>query len=59
MNTVRTFTVPEDRLMTYREFKFVIIDFLQQFFTLGSRWGGDYEPITYLVISQAAKFQLA
>ena len=50
---------PTDRLMTPREFRSSITDFLQQFVTLGSRWVGEYEPITEFIIGQAAKFQLA
>lgn len=50
---------PADRFMTYREFKTSIVDFLQQFLTMETRWGRNFEMITENIIKSTVRFQLA
>lgn len=49
--------IPKDHLFTPREFRHLVGPFLSQILTLESRWGGDYEPLTDMLIKEAAVLQ--
>lgn len=49
--------IPKDHLFTPREFRHLVDPFLGHILILKSRWGGDYKPLTELLIKKAAVLQ--
>ena len=56
-STVRDLWVPADHAISPWELRFSLQDFLQQFHSIPSRWGWEYEPLTEEIIDSSAQWQ--
>ena len=56
-STVRDLWLPADHAISPWEFRFSLQDFLQQFHSIPTRWGWEYEPLTEEIIDSSAQWQ--
>ena len=56
-STVRDLWLPADHAISPWEFRFALQDFLQQFHSISTRWGREYEPLTEEIIDCSAQWQ--
>ena len=56
-STVRDLWLPADHAISPWEFRFSLQDFLQQFHSIPTRWGWEYEPVAEEIIDSSAQWQ--
>ena len=56
-STVRDLWLPADHAISPWKFRFSLQDFLQQFHSIPTRWGWEYEPVAEEIIDSSAQWQ--